>query len=167
MPLLICNVKVPVQVRDSCHFQISRNRSNPSFLTAAALEAGGLSFSEVCFFPRCEYRCQLPAEGLAGAMSGSACLSRALAGWSELGGAGGSMGDASKVLELFTFSAVSKTLLMFCLACSDVLFLCDRLWSLSLPPSLCVNPFSPTSVLSWIVSPAQNLAYFRGLMENL
>lgn len=100
------------------------------------MSSARIGFQWSLVFPCCEYRCQLPAVGLAGAMSGSACLSKALAGWSELRGAGvGSMGDAWKVVGAFYISALSKTLLMFCLAYSDVLFLCDRL-CLFLPSSL-------------------------------
>lgn len=40
---------------------------------------------------------------------------------------------------------------MFCLAYSDVLSLCDRL-CLALSPLSCIKHFSPTSLLSWIVS---------------
>ena len=61
-------------------------------------------------------------------MSGYACLNKDLAGWSEQGGCKG--GLCVRCLEssgAFHISAVSKSLLMFCLAFSDVLILCDRL----------------------------------------
>lgn len=68
----------------------------------------------------CEYRCQLRALGLVGAVSGSACLSKALVDWSELRDAM----VGSKVwncLKSSVFFWVSSILLMFCLDDSDVL----------------------------------------------
>ncbi len=111
------------------------------------LRAGRIEFHWSLTFPCCEYRCQLPAEGLTGAMSSTACLNRALAGWSELRGAGvGSMGDAWKVVELFTFQLCIK--LFWCFVWLTLMFSCF----LCLSPSLsCINPCSPTSLLSWIV----------------
>lgn len=93
-------------------------------------------------FPCCEYRCQLPAEGLAGAMSGSACLSSALAGWSELRGAGvGWTGDAWKVVELFTFQLCLK--LFWCFVWLTLMFSFCVTDSASLTLSLLHKPLSP------------------------
>lgn len=83
------------------------------------------------------------------------CMSEQGLGWLiRAGGAGvGSKGDASKVLELFTFSAVCKNSWCF-------------VWLARLPPSFCVNPLSPTSVLSWIAClPPKTLLILRGLWK--
>lgn len=66
-----------LRVLESFQFQISRRqKKSPLSLSPAR--------GRIKLFPCCEYRCQLPAEGLASAMSGYACLIRDLAGWSNL-----------------------------------------------------------------------------------
>lgn len=151
MTLLIWSVKEPSRTTAPAISQVSRNRSDLSFPTTVAQWTARIVFQWSLVFPCCEYRCQLPAEGLAGAMSGSACLSKALAGWSELRGAGvGSMGDAWKVVGLFTFQLCLK--LFWCFVWLSLMFsfcVTDSA-SFSLFLSLAQTLSPPTSLLSWI-----------------
>lgn len=108
----------------------------------------------------CEYRCQLRALGLVGAVSGSACLSKALVDWSELRDAM----VGSKVwncLKSSVFFWVSSILLMFCLDDSDVLCTPFEPPHFSPPTSPPLN--SPRSWIACLL--LKLLACFRGLME--
>lgn len=73
------------------------------------------------------------------------------------------MGDAWKVAGAFRFFSLSEALLMFSLASSDALVLCDRLCLL-----LCFSQVNLPSVED-CMSRFQNRACFGGggLMENL